>query len=500
MSNPKSFYTLAIVTLLFILCAEARPQVGDTTVVRVIRAGKPIGLRDALTDRKGRRVLLLDTNEVVELSVESGVEIETSSDNSVRVLDNKYLVGLAPGTDTIIRFRNSSGDELGVDGIADLIVAVEDVDAGRPIVAESTFLSYKVVKDNFGKKFAQTFFVVQVDIRNEKLDKQFIVQNVSVIIDPNQCIGAREIYSNFDQDDCLTIFDTHFVYPTAQFGTRSEEVLGTGKADLNRSNRNVGFRILEFSAAMGTVLSGFNGVLGPDGVKGMNVLGTTVSAAANRLFPNTADDKFESLRKAQLSEDMIIKSKESRTINIFIPADRIFYDESWKMYIQPARSAKVDSYKFKVALDMLLLSTATGVLVDNDAPKVEVRSGDEVANQVTKFGIKNLLRLAYTQSTRVRELRRQLFREATSADVAVKSAAKPKLIRALSLMQQAAAADNAKLELSPPIAFVATEGPEALARKLEAAIRSAVSNAESEADLTQVTAEILRILEEAVKE
>jgi hypothetical protein len=389
---------------------------------------------------------------------------------------------------------------LAAEGIGDLLVAVEDVDAGRPIVAESTFLSYKVVKDNFGKKFAQTFFVVQVDLRNEKLDKQFIVQNVSVIIDPNQCIGARQIYNNFDQDDCLAIFDTHFVYPTAQFGTRSDEVLGTGKADLNRSNRNVGFRILEFSAAMGTVLSGFNGVLGPDGVKGMNVLGTTVSAAANRLFPNTADEKYESLRKAQLSEDMIIKSKESRTVNIFIPADRIFYDESWKLYIQSARSATADSYKLKVALDMLLLSTATGVLVDNDAPRVEVRSGDNVANQVTKFGIQNLLRLAYTQSTRVRELRRQLLREATSSDAAVKTAVKPKLIKALTGMQQAAAADDAKLELSPPITFAATEDTGVLARKLEAAIRSAVSNAQGEAGLAQATAEILRILEEAVKE
>ena len=261
----------------------------------------------------------------------------------------------------------------------------KDDDPSREIVANSTYLPFKTVKDRFGKKFAQSYFVIQVDIRNEKLDKQFIVQTLDVLFDRRQCRFAQFVDENFDRTECERLFDKFFFVTNAKQPVTGNDVIATGEADLNRSNRNVGFRVLAFTANVGSILTGFNGLIGRDGIKGINVLGTTATAAANALFPNTADRKLENIKNAVPTEDVIIKSKESRTFNIFIPTDRILWKDSWKEYIRPTRDSDYDAYKFKIVLEMIMLSSATGVLVDNNAPTVEVRSDDSLRRQATKF-------------------------------------------------------------------------------------------------------------------
>lgn len=261
-----------------------------------------------------------------------------------------------------------------------------DTDASRQVVAQSTYLPFKTVKDRFGKKFAQSFFVVQVDIRNEKLDKQFIVQTIDVLFDRNQCRYAQAyLDEGFKRNDCEIIFNEYFFITNMKQPVTGDDVIATGEADLNRSNRKVGFRILAFTAAIGSILTGFNGLIGRDGVKGINVLGTTATAAAVGLFPDSADQKLENLRNAVPGEDVIVKSKESRTFNIFIPTEQVFKKDSWKEYIRPAKDSGDDNFKLKLILKTIMVSTATGVLVDNDAPKVEVRSDDNLRRQAEKI-------------------------------------------------------------------------------------------------------------------
>ena len=260
-----------------------------------------------------------------------------------------------------------------------------ETDAFQQIVAKSTYLPFKTVKDRYGKKFAQSYFVIQIDIRNEKLDKQFIVQTLDVLFDRRQCRFAQLVDETFNRTECEELFDDFFFFTNAKQPVGRDDVIATGEADLNRSNRNVGFRLLAFSANIGSILTGFNGVLGRDGIKVINVLGTTFTSAANTLFPNTADQKFENLRNALPTEDVIIKSKESQTFNIFIPTERVFWKESWREYIKPARDSDYSVYKFKLVLETIMLSSASGVLVDNDAPKVEVRSDDSLRRQAEKI-------------------------------------------------------------------------------------------------------------------
>jgi hypothetical protein len=466
------------------------------TVIGVRKGKDVIPLKDALTDENGRKVLVIDKNEVVRLSKEDGVQLKSLNENSVRILDNEFLVGINEDTEAEILIEKG-GARLRTGDVDKLIVRVQDADASRQIVAQSTFLTYKTVKDNFGKKFAQSYFVVQVDIRNEKLDKQFIVQTVDVIIDPNQCANGRQLYEDFDEEKCFQIFTEYFKFPNAQTPVRREEVIGAGKADLNRSNRNVAFRILSFSASMGTILTGFNGVLGPDGVKGVNVLGTTVTTAANGLFPNTADEKLENLKNAIPGEDVVIKSKESRIFNIFIPTDRVFWSESWQKYIQPARDSDKDTYMLKVVLDMLMLSTATGVLVDNDAPKVEVKSDDDLLNKQKKFNIVNRFKTTSDAATKITRIRNE-FADNLNPET------RRKIINALNALNNKAA--GGKITLTAPIAFNENqENTKALFGKLEAAIEDAFQNAlkatrgkssdERAKALEQTNNEILQALE-----
>lgn len=370
--------------ILLFLCGINMAQ--ETTTIKIEKDGKTIPITEATILEDGRRVLVIEKNETVNLILEDGVKIESSDLKSVIVLDGRILKGVTENTEAEIT-ATKSNKAIGITGIIKLVVKVVEVDATRQIVAQSTFLPYKTVKDNFGKKFAQSYFVVQVDIRNEKLNKQFIVQTLDVVIDPNQCLNGRFIYANFDDATCNAIFNEYFILPSTQQSVRGEEVIGTAKADFGRSNRNLGFRALSFTASLGTVLIGFKGLIGTDGILGINVLGTTVTDAAKALIPDTSAEKLENLKKAVMTEDVIISSKSSKTFNIFIPTDQVFFSDSWEEYIKPARDSDKSAYKLKKILKLLLLASATGVLVDNDAPKVKVQSDDAFLRVKDKFNI-----------------------------------------------------------------------------------------------------------------
>lgn len=388
--KSKNYHLIFLLVILLIsgssISAQESAQESETTI-RIVKNGKETAITDVLTEVGGKKFLMISKGSLTELIVDTGVRLKSSKPEAVEILNGNILKGKIVGGEAEITAEKDANTPLTIKGVDKLTVKVTDEDVSRQIIAQSTFLSYKTVRDNFGKKFAKSYFVIQVDIRNETLNKQFIVQTLDVLIDPNQCWNGRYIYEGFDYVSCLTTFKKYFIFPTAQQGTRREEVIATGKADLNRSNRNVGFRILAFAAGMGTILTGFNGVLGPDGVKGVNVLGTTVTAATNGLFPNNADEKLENLKNAVPTEDVIIKSKESKTFNIFIPTERVFYRDSWNEYIKPPQDSSRDTFTLKSVLDLLLLSSATGVLVDNDAPKVQVKSDDNLQNQKDKFNI-----------------------------------------------------------------------------------------------------------------
>ncbi|MBK8809432.1 MAG: hypothetical protein IPN69_01690 [Acidobacteria bacterium] len=376
----------ALIIALFACGLSAAQNAAEEAAISIEKEGRTVSITDATVLEDGRRVLVIEKNETVKLVLPSGVSVESSDLNSVLVINDSILLGKKENTEAVIAAKKA-GKEIAIKGVIKLVVRVVEVDFTRQIIAESTFLPYKSVKDNFGKKFAQSYFVVQVDIRNEKLSKQFIVQTLDVIIDPNQCQNGRYLYRDFNESLCTAIFEKYFIFPSTQQGIRRDEVIGMAKADLGRSNRNLGFRALSFTASMGTVLSGFKGLIGTDGLLGINVLGTTVSDAAKALFPDSSAEKLENVKSALPTEDVIIKSKESKTFNIFIPTDQIFYDQSWQDYIKPARDADASAYALKKVLKLLLLSTATGVLVDNDAPKVKVQSDDALGKVADKFEI-----------------------------------------------------------------------------------------------------------------
>lgn len=500
--KSKNYYLIFLLIIL-LLSVNSVSALESETTIRIVKNGKETAITDALTEVGGKNVLMISKGSLTELIVDSGVRLESSKPEAVEILNGNILKGKIAGGEAEITAKKDANKQLTIKGVDKLIVKVADEDLNRQIIAQSTFLPYKTVRDNFGKKFAKSYFVIQVDIRNDTLNKQFIVQTLDVLIDPNQCWNGRFIYEGFDYVSCLTTFKKYFIFPTAQQGIRREEVIATGKADLNRSNRNVGFRILAFAAGMGTILTGFNGVLGPDGVKGVNVLGTTVTAATNGLFPNTADEKLENLKNAVPTEDVIIKSKESKTFNIFIPAERVFYRDSWKEYIKPPQDSSRDTFTLKSVLDLLLLSSATGVLVDNDAQKVQVKSDDNLQNQREKFDLKTALAKALSDTDKIDLIFSQLaleIGETSSKDT--KEKASRKMIYALKLLKAKSEETNSSMALGTPISINENAKAEDLLKQLRAVRKNATLKAAINGEEATIKAiqTFLEVLERGIKE
>ncbi|NNF00863.1 MAG: hypothetical protein HKN25_17740 [Pyrinomonadaceae bacterium] len=422
-----SFYLLRIIPVLLIVAVSAGVVCAQVATVGVKRKGVTVPLKDALVNDTGRMVLIIEQDQIIELVADSGVTFETNNDNSVKVLSKRFLVGVTINSESVITAKQG-GTPIEISDVDDFIVKVRDADANREIVARSTFLPFKIVKDNFGKKFAQSFFVVQVDIINQKLEQQFIVQDLQVIIDPNQCVKAERLYYDFEVYECLRIFSEFFFSPAPKEPIGGKEVIASGKADLNRSKRNIAERILKFSADMGAIIVGFD-ILGPDGVKGINALGT-VTTATNALFPNTADAKTENLRNAIPADDVVIASKSSKTFNLFIPIDQIFYKKSWEKYKKPARDSDRSTLMLKTVLDMLLLANARGVLVENDAPTLDVSSDDNLENVQKRFSISDLTE-DFDKSRRIDGILRSLGLAAKSTDGSRSGKAKERIVKAL---------------------------------------------------------------------
>lgn len=318
--------------------------------------------------------------------------------------------------------------ELDVKKIELLQQALQECDKNK-ITAEPTFLSYKTVRDNFGKRIGDSFVVIQINIRNESPTSQFFVQDIAVLLDPNQCQKAAEFYNEVgvvmprkenrsikagqngqsqneesDQEDetlpidplvaeqltaaradraksandrlaqCLTYFNEQFAYPTQFSPVARDTVLGVATANLNRSPRNIFFRGLRFAADMGGVLTGLS-LLGPDGVKGFNFLGTSVYNSADTALPSISQAKMENLRRTLPEGNVVVSSREAKIYNIFIPTDRFFSKTTWEMYKKKTNKMDDEALKLRRMIELMLVSSVRGVMISSESPSVTLKPG-----------------------------------------------------------------------------------------------------------------------------
>lgn len=253
------------------------------------------------------------------------------------------------------------------------------------IIVAPIFLSYKEVKDNFGRRVADTFVVVQVAVRNEdKQGKQFLVQDIVVTLDPNQCEEAGSFYEKFDVGNCQGKYEKYFMYPIAYSPTSRQTVLAVANVGKDKNPRNFFFRSLEFAASFSTSLTGFN-FIGRDGKAGIGILNGAFLNSAKTAIPDFTAAQMSNVTERTFTPNSIIESQRSEIFNIFIPTDRFFSNDSWKLYKTSTRKMSSESLELKRILQLTLMASAYGVYIKPEGETKPTKPGGGAKSLTTIF-------------------------------------------------------------------------------------------------------------------
>jgi len=282
-----------------------------------------------------------------------------------------------------IKFLKNKSDEQ----IKDIIFQCEKT----KVKTVPMLLSYKTVRDSFGKRIGESFVVVQVNIQNKSSRNEFYVTDLQVWLDPNQCNKAANFYQNikfklpekatpeqvaaFETNPnviaCLLNFDKYFQYPIALEPIQSDRVLNVGAAGVYRSRRKIGFAAANFLASLGSVFTGLK-LLGRDGVNAFGFLGSTVIPSAETAIPNMSKEKMENLKDALGEETIIVKPNSSKVVNIFIETDSFFNRETFKQYKSTLKNTDENALAFRRMLKLFIVSSVDGILISSDSKKINI--------------------------------------------------------------------------------------------------------------------------------
>ena len=347
-------------------------------------------------NENGELFLEIAKNEVIELMPKDknvkGLILTSSDKSKLDIVNGTMLVGVNPtGEDGIELSGAINSTPLNLNGLAKIKVVVLPNKFDEKIISEPTFLSYKVVKDAFGRRVAEYYLVIQVNIKNNNAGKQFLVQDVSVVFDPKQCRLMEQYFDNipqavnsadyetaFSEEECLKNYTANFKFPASISPIERDTILAAANTEKYRSKRYQIFRVLRFVADVGGGLTGFN-ILGPDGVNGFSFLGGTIFNSLENALPKNAEEKRQFLEKSVPEQNVLVNSRSSKKLNIFIPADRVFNQPSWEKYKKSVKEklkkGQDDPLDFRRYMQLFLLATSNGVLIDENAETTNSKGG-----------------------------------------------------------------------------------------------------------------------------
>jgi hypothetical protein len=389
----------------------------DPKLIVLDKSGSRRLLNDSLAPREGNEDTFLPIlqGETIEFKFGASCEgcvLVSSDTSSVAVIDKTKLLGIQKNMNVTIKVLQGN-KEFFIESVSgenrSFIVRVVEESADR-ITSETTFLSYRDVRDNFGKRIANTYIVVQLTINNQSPNNQFYVQDIGIMLDPSQCTKVDEYFKkikpyqlgdNYESPkaqnqnisfkdgtstdevftNCLKYYQSKFLIPTPVTPMDRNTVLAIGNAGALRSKRKIGFSAIRFVADLGSVFSGLK-LLGSDGIKGFNFLGTNILNSADNALPNVAGSKLENLQKSLPEGPMIVNTRSAKVVNLFIPLDRIFSNQTWREYTKLVKTSDSDdsSFKLKMMTEMFLVSQVEGVLINDNAPKFTLRPGGGLNN------------------------------------------------------------------------------------------------------------------------
>ena len=246
-------------------------------------------------------------------------------------------------------------------------------DPNTQIIPAPMLLSYREVKDGFGKRIADTYIVVQVNIKNPDIEHQFLLQDLRIVFDPNQCERAGEYYGRFDISDCQSQYQKYLKYPIAYSPVAQPALQAVAMIGQNHNPRNFGFRLLDFAANIGGALTGFN-FIGRDGKAGLSVFNGTFLTASKTFIPDLTAGQLTRLTEQSYKPNTLVESKDTKTYEVFIPANQLFSKDNWKLYKQTVGNGSEESVEMLRLLQLVVTATASGTHVQ----KVEGDNGSRV--------------------------------------------------------------------------------------------------------------------------
>jgi hypothetical protein len=197
-------------------------------------------------------------------------------------------------------------------------------------------LSYKEAKDSFGRRVADTYVVVQVTIKNADLSKQYLLQDLTAVLDPNECERAGNFYSKFDVRGCQDLY-APVERPT---------LMATASIGQTRNPRNTAIRFLETVGTLSSSLTGFN-FIGRDGKAGIGIFNGAFLSSTKSLFPDMTLGQMSRLTEQSYQPNTVIDSRQSKSFDIFIPSDKLFSKETWKLYKQSTGKTSVEALELR---------------------------------------------------------------------------------------------------------------------------------------------------------
>lgn len=233
-------------------------------------------------------------------------------------------------------------------------------DDNDQVIPAPSLMAYDHVKDNFGRRIADGYVVVQVQIKNPDIAHQFLLQDLRVVFDPNECDNAKKFYTHLDIQDCRARYDKYLTYPIAYAPMSQPTLTAVAGVGQFRNPRNVLFRSLDFLATMGGALTGFNFV-GRDGKAGLSVFNGTFLTASKTFLPDLTVAQLTNLSDLSYKPNTLVENKDSKMYCIFIPTNQLFSKETWKLYKQSTKDSSTEALKLRQFLQLVLTVTASGI-------------------------------------------------------------------------------------------------------------------------------------------
>jgi hypothetical protein len=187
----------------------------------------------------------------------------------------------------------------------------------------------RIVSDTFGKRIAENFIAIQVTIANHDKDYQYLVNDVSLLMEKGKVFVPAE---------------SSLFYGSAELSL----LRGVAEKGQGQDTRNKTLRLFR---GIGTIAAGLIGVttFGPSYPKAVAVFNGPIISAFSEAFPDYTINQMNRLNDSAYAANTLIPAKHSKVMVAFIPQAmflskaqrKIFWDDPTALYVDSSGNCQL---------------------------------------------------------------------------------------------------------------------------------------------------------------